>query len=430
MPSTDTIFKILHMSDLHLGKSLRAQDLAEDQAYVLGQIVRRAEELEPDLVIISGDVFDRSIPSEGAQTMFGRFMADLRRALQGKARSTPRDQAHSTLRDQARILVIPGNHDSPRRIAFAAELFEAVGIHLVSDIRLAPALVLEKDGKRAAVWALPFVTHGSYHEFRRNLPEDASTDTPGDGSMAERMAGIVAHLRPRFGEYDLNILAAHCYVRGAALSESDTAFIGGTEAVPASLFDGFDYVALGHLHRMQALSPTMWYSGAPMAMSFGDEGGDKGFLYTELGATVVPKVEPVMLEPLRAFRRVRGRYAELTAASSTLGSDYVEVILTDENPVYDAFNGLAARFPNLVSVRQQAFERMATGAAFEALPDGERRFDAENRQAFGLSQGDARHAAALGDFASFARCILEESPAEEMVKAFESLLSEAEQELA
>jgi len=170
MPSTDTIFKILHMSDLHLGKSLRAQDLAEDQAYVLGQIVRRAEELEPDLVIISGDVFDRSIPSEGAQTMFGRFMADLRRALLGQARSTPRDQA--------RILVIPGNHDSPRRIAFAAELFEAVGIHLVSDIRLAPALVLEKDGKRAAVWALPFVTHGSYHEFRRNQPEDASTDVP------------------------------------------------------------------------------------------------------------------------------------------------------------------------------------------------------------------------------------------------------------
>jgi len=84
MPSTDTIFKILHMSDLHLGKSLRAQDLAEDQAYVLGQIVRRAEELEPDLVIISGDVFDRSIPSEGAQTMFGRFMADLRRACWAK----------------------------------------------------------------------------------------------------------------------------------------------------------------------------------------------------------------------------------------------------------------------------------------------------------------------------------------------------------
>jgi len=146
MPSTDTIFKILHMSDLHLGKSLRAQDLAEDQAYVLGQIVRRAEELEPDLVIISGDVFDRSIPSEGAQTMFGRFMADLRRALLGQARSTPRDQARSTPRDQARILVIPGNHDSPRRIAFAAELFEAVGIHLVSDIRLAPALVLERMG--------------------------------------------------------------------------------------------------------------------------------------------------------------------------------------------------------------------------------------------------------------------------------------------
>jgi exonuclease SbcD len=239
MRSTDVVFKILHMSDLHLGKSLRAQDLAEDQAYVLGQIVRRAEGLAPDLVIISGDVFDRSIPSEGAQTMFGRFMADLRRVL-------PR---------HARILVIPGNHDSPRRITFAAELFEAVGIHLVSDVRLAPALVLEKGGTRAAVWALPFVTHGAYHEFRKSLVENRNEkemasipSLGGDGSMAERVASVVTNLRPFFGEYALNILAAHCYVRGAALSESDTAFIGGTEVVPASLFDGFDYVALGHLH--------------------------------------------------------------------------------------------------------------------------------------------------------------------------------------
>lgn len=414
MPSTDNIFKILHMSDLHLGKSLRSQDLAEDQAYVLGQIVRRAEERAPDLVIISGDVFDRSIPSENAQTMFGRFMADLRRALP----------------EQARTLVIPGNHDSPRRIAFAAELFEAVGIHLVSDIRCDPALVLERGGKRAAVWALPFVTHGAYHEFRRSLPEDTPADAPSDGSMAERVAGIVAHLRPRFGEYDLNILAAHCYVRGAALSESDTAFIGGTEAVPASLFDGFDYVALGHLHRMQALSPKMWYSGAPMAMSFGDGGSDKGLLYTELGAATAPKVEPVMLEPLRAFRRVRGSFAELTAESFPFSSDYVEVILTDDNPVYNAFNELAAHFPNLASVRQEAFERMAAGTGPNGLPADEALSDTENRQALGLLQGDARHAAALRDFASFARCILEEPPPEEMVKAFESLLSEAEQELA
>ncbi|MEN6296803.1 MAG: exonuclease subunit SbcD, partial [Rectinema sp.] len=202
MPTTSKIFKLVHISDLHLGKSLRSQDLAEDQAYVLGQIVRQAERLAPDLVIISGDVFDRSIPSESAQTMFGRFMADLRRALPG----------------QGRILVIPGNHDSPRRIAFAAELFEAVGIHLVSDVRLAPALVLERGGKRAAVWALPFVTHGAYHEFRRNLPEGTPVDAPGDGSMAERMASIIANIRPHFGEYDLNILAAHCYVRGAALT--------------------------------------------------------------------------------------------------------------------------------------------------------------------------------------------------------------------
>jgi exonuclease SbcD len=422
MRSADLIFKILHMSDLHLGKSLRAQDLADDQAYVLGQIVRRTEGLAPDLVIISGDVFDRSIPSEGAQTMFGRFMADLRRVL-------PR---------HARILVIPGNHDSPRRIAFAAELFEAVGIHLVSDVRLAPALVLEKEGTRAAVWALPFVTHGAYHEFRKSLVENRNEkemasipSLGGDGSMAERVASVVTNLRPFFGEYALNILAAHCYVRGAALSESDTAFIGGTEVVPASLFDGFDYVALGHLHRMQSLSPTMWYAGAPMAMSFGDGRDEKGFLYVELCAAKAPQIEPVMLEPLRAFTRVRGSFAELTAGASSSDSDYVEVVLTDANPVYDAFNALTARFPNLVSVRQEAFERMAAGTGFNVPSAGEKRLGTEdNRQAFGLSQGEARHIAVLRDFASFAQCVLDEPPQEDMVKAFESILAEAEQERA
>lgn len=422
MRSTDLIFKILHMSDLHLGKSLRTQDLAEDQAYVLSQIVQRAEGLAPDLVIISGDVFDRSIPSEDAQTMFGRFMADLRRVL-------PR---------HARILVIPGNHDSPRRIAFAAELFEAVGIHLVSDIRLAPALVLEKGGTQAAVWALPFVTHGAYHEFRKSLVQNHNekemASIPalgGDGSMAERVANVVAHFRPHFQDYDVNILAAHCYVRGAALSESDSAFIGGTEAVPASLFDGLDYVALGHLHRMQALSPTMWYAGAPMAMSFGDGRDEKGFLYAELCTARAPRIEPVMLKPLRAFRRVRGSFAELTVGASASESDYVEVVLTDVNPVYDAFNALTACFPNLVSVRQEAFERMAAGTRFDLPSAGEQRLEAEdNRQAFGLSQGEARHIAVLMDFASFAQCVLDEPPQEDMVKAFESILAEAEQERA
>jgi exonuclease SbcD len=423
MPGTDNIFKIFHISDLHLGKSLRSRDLAEDQAHALGQIVLQAERMKPDLVIISGDVFDRSIPSESAQTMFGRFMAELRRAL----------------REQARILVIPGNHDSPRRVAFAAELFEAVGIHLVSEVGRDPALVLEREEKRAAVWALPFVTLGAYHEFRRSLNENgkgqeaegAAALIQGDGSMAERMANIVAQLRPRFGEYDLNILAAHCYVRGAALSESDTPFVGGAEAVPSNLFEDFDYVALGHLHRMQSLSPKIWYSGAPMAMSFGDGGGGKGFLYIELdAASRALEIRPVILEPLHAFRRVRGTFKQLTEESSPSDSDYVEVILTDANPVYNAFNELAARFPNLTSVRQEAFEKVAAGAGPDGMSGSESSSDAESRRAPGLSREGTRHATALRDFVSFAECILEEPPPEEMMKAFESLLAEAEQELA
>lgn len=410
------IFKILHVSDLHIGKSLRSHDLAEDQAHILSSIVRETGRLAPDLVLIAGDIFDRSIPSEGAQTMFGRFMADLRRAL-------PFD---------AKILVIPGNHDSARRVAFAAELFEAVGIYLVSNVLPSPALVLEKGGKRAAVWALPFVTHGTFHEFRR-IWLDAASDSAdiSAGTMADHMASIIANLRPHFAEFDVNVLAAHCYVRGAELSESDSAFIGGTEAVPASLFEPFDYVALGHLHRMQALSPRMWYSGAPMAMSFGDGGSEKGVLYVEIGtgdagdralkAASALKVVPVALEPLHKMKRVRGSFLELTKETQEQADqDYIEVVLTDADPVYNAFSELARRFPNLAGVRQEAFQKIALDAGGN--------LGASGQPGLNLSRERNAQAAILEDFRSFAKYILDEEPAVDLVAAFEALIAEMAEE--
>ena len=453
MSHSDKIFKIAHISDLHLGKSLRSQDLAQDQSAVLEQIVEKIRALKLDLVVIAGDVFDRSIPSESAQTMFGWFMAELKRALP----------------QNGRILVIPGNHDSPKRIAFAAELFESVGIHLVSEILLSPTLVLEKGGKRAAVWALPFVTHGTYSEFKRRLAEEGQveagcTETKNEtiSSMASRMESIIANLRPsianqhtsesnlrpsianitsqhpsesnlRPSEYNLNILVAHCYVRGAVLSESDIAFIGGTEAVPVSLFEAFDYVALGHLHKMQALSPKVWYSGAPMPMSFGDEGIEKGFLYVELEDGEPARIERVELKPLHVFKRVRASFAELMADSAFIDDDYVEVLLTDEEPVYDAFNRLALRFPNLMYVRQEAFEkRMGTEVekvgdiATLMPPNGE----TSSLDDTGNLAGKSLHTTVLNDFISFTQRIFDEPPSQELLKAFEVLLRNAEEELS
>lgn len=423
MSNSDRIFKIVHISDLHLGKTLRSQDLAQDQSSILKQIVEKVKMLKPDLVIIAGDVFDRSIPSESAQTMFGWFMAELRRAL-------PKD---------GRILVIPGNHDSPKRIAFAAELFESVGIHIVSEILSNPTLVLKKDGKRAAVWALPFVTHGAYHEFKRNLTKTGYAEmasAEANSSMAGRMESIIANLRPSKSasesEYDLNILVAHCYVKEAVLSESDIAFIGGTEAVPASIFESFDYVALGHLHKMQALSPKVWYSGAPMSMSFGDGDIEKGFLYVELEDGKPARVQRMELKPLHVFKRVRGSFDELAAESALIDDDYVEVILTDEEPVYDAFNRLAIRFPNLMTVRQEAFEkRIGTEVEEVGIPvphivsDGE----TENTDALEDFSGKSLHATVLKDFVGFTQRILDEPPSEELLNAFEVLLRNAEEDL-
>ncbi|HOH05225.1 MAG TPA: exonuclease SbcCD subunit D C-terminal domain-containing protein, partial [Rectinema sp.] len=231
----------------------------------------------------------------------------------------------------------------------------------------------------------------------------------------------------------LNILVAHCYVRGAVLSESDIAFIGGTEAVPVSLFEAFDYVALGHLHKMQALSPKVWYSGAPMPMSFGDEGIEKGFLYVELEDGEPARIERVELKPLHVFKRVRASFAELMADSAFIDDDYVEVLLTDEEPVYDAFNRLALRFPNLMYVRQEAFEkRMGTEVekvgdiATLMPPNGE----TSSLDDTGNLAGKSLHTTVLNDFISFTQRILDEPPSQELLKAFEALLRNAEEELS
>lgn len=449
MPTANKIFKIMHMSDLHLGKSLRSRDLSEDQAHALGQIVAAARSERPDLVLVAGDVFDRSIPSEVAQTMFGRLMADLRRALA----------------PEAKILVIPGNHDSPRRVAFAAELFESVGIHLVSEVRLEPALVLEKGGARLAVWALPFVTHGLLNDFRRRQAEsmrpghessseignsadkspetraESSAESPEppepltapEGSMASRLGELIAAFRPHLAEFDANIIAAHCYVRGATLSESDTDFLGGTEAVPASLFDDFDYAALGHLHRQQRLSDSVWYAGAPMAMSFGDGEGEKGLLSVELEiGQRAPRVMPIAIDPLRRFRRVRGTFAELTAASAPEDSDYIEAVLTDENPVYNAFNGLVARFQNLMSVRQEAFEKLARGLDRNgAQPDEPSAMcEGEAPAESAASRVQSPREIVLEDFRSFCGFILNGEAPEELSRRFDALLKAEEGENA
>jgi len=397
------LFKILHMSDLHLGKSLKSHDLDEDHAHVLAQIVLSAERVQPDLVLICGDIFDRSIPTEGAQTLFGRFMADLRRAL-------PR---------QAHILVIPGNHDSARRVAYASELFESVGIHLVSKIGLEPALVLEKEERRAAIWAIPFLTFGAYHEFRR-IVGLAQAEAGAGSALPARMAEVLGHIDGRVEAYDLNIGVAHCYVHGAALTESDSAFIGGTEAVPSDLFSSFDYVAMGHLHRMQELSPGMWYSGAPLPMSFGD-GDKKGVLLVELGVDGEEnerQVHPLFLEPLRRFRRIRGSFDELMARGieeSPPVQDYIEALLTDVMMIPNAMERLRTVYPNMLGIRYEAFENVQ-GFLKEAGSDPDETAGPASRQARSIRD----------DFFSFASYIFDGKVPEDLMDDFDALCIRSE----
>lgn len=317
--------KFLHLSDLHLGKRVNEFPMLADQKAILAQILKIADDERPNAVLIAGDVYDKSVPPVEAVELFDDFLVKL------AARKLP-------------VYVIGGNHDSPERLAFCNRLIDASGIHISpaygGDVR--PLSLADGYGK-VNIYMLPFVKPAN---VRRYFPEeqiDSYTD-----------AVRVAISKMQVNAAERNVLVTHQFVTGAARCDSEEISVGGADNVDLSAFDAFDYVALGHIHGAQNISPRVRYCGTPLKYSFSEAKQQKSVTVAELKEKGTLEIRTVPLTPERDMHEIRGTYEEIASKNfyenTTYRSDYMHVTLTDETDVPDAMAKLRVIYRNLMTL--------------------------------------------------------------------------------
>ena len=317
--------KLIHLSDLHLGKRVNEFSMLEDQRHILLEILGIVEKEKPDGVIIAGDVYDKSVPSAEAVALLDEFLVRL-----------------SGLGPE--VYMISGNHDSAERIAFGGRLMTGSGIHLspVFDGKITPVTARDAEGE-VRIWLLPFVKPV---DVRRAYPEEEIADYTGALRAVIRRMEIDPAVR--------NVLVAHQFVTGAARSDSEDVSVGGMDNVDSSVFDGFDYVALGHIHGPQHVGrETVRYCGTPLKYSFSEKDHVKSVTVVTLGKKGETEIRTVPLRPRLDMREIRGTYNELTLRAnweSTEVTDYLHVVLTDEEDVPDALARLRTIYPNIMKL--------------------------------------------------------------------------------
>lgn len=317
--------RFIHLSDLHIGKRVNEISMIEDQEYILTAIIRIIDQHKPDAVIIAGDIYDKSVPSAEAVTLFDDFLCRLAK------RSLP-------------VIIISGNHDSAERLAFGGRLMEGAGVHVspVYSGELKPVELYDSHGV-VKFWPLPFVK--PVH-VKRWYPEECIESY----TDALRVALNQCDINPA----ERNVLITHQFVNGAETCESEELSVGGTDNVSADVFEAFDYVALGHIHGPQNVgTERIRYCGTPLKYSFSEASHRKSVTLVELGEKGELSVSAIELVPRHDMREIRGTYEELSARSfyeGTAVDDYLHVILRDEEDVPEAIGRLRVIYPNIMKL--------------------------------------------------------------------------------
>lgn len=329
--------RLIHLSDLHIGKRVNEFSMLEDQEYILKEILGIIDEEKPDGVIVAGDVYDKSVPGEEAVKLLDSFLTSLaKRKLQ--------------------VYMISGNHDSAAKLAFASKLIDLSGIHIspvydksrfTGDERkkLAPLELSDSDGFAVKIHMLPFVKPAT---VRSVFSEEA--DVIKDYTDACRVA--IEHME--IDESETNILVAHQFVTGAERSESEEN-VGGLDNVDVSVFEPFDYVALGHIHGPQKVGrETVRYCGTPLKYSLSEAKHTKSVTVIDIPENKKVDIRTVSLTPLHELREIKGTFDELMDKKTYEGTavdDYLYVVLTDEEDVPDALGKLRTVYPNIMKLR-------------------------------------------------------------------------------
>lgn len=339
--------RLLHLADLHLGKVIYGYSMIEDQRYILQQVLETAAHERVDAVLMAGDIYDRSVASEEAVHLFDWFLVELA-AL------------------SVAVLIIGGNHDSGERLNYGRRLFADSRIHIAGTY--APDLgkvTLEDAFGPVHFYLLPFVQRAT---LRRAWPED------GIDSLTAAMATAVGHGAVDFSAR--NVLLTHQFVaHGEARpevggSEVMAASVGTIEAIGSEVFDGFDYVAMGHIHRPQWIGrETLRYAGSPLKYSLREAQDKKSVPLVTLGEKGAVQVELLPLSPLRDLRHVAGALEKLRETAQGT-EDYMHVTLTDEVPVLDAMALVKQIYPHTMKVDFESARLRARRTAAPAVAEG------------------------------------------------------------
>ncbi|WP_294464540.1 exonuclease SbcCD subunit D [uncultured Ruminococcus sp.] len=318
--------KFIHLSDLHIGKRVNEFPMYEDQEYILTEIIKIIDNEKPDAVLIAGDIYDKSIPPSDAVTMFDAFLVLLSKR-------------------NLKVFVISGNHDSPERLSFCSRLIEKSGVYFspVYNGHIAP-VKLEDEYGEVNIYMLPFVKPANVRRFFDDREILSYTD-----AMEAAISEMNVNRESR------NVLVTHQFVTGADRTESEEISVGGTDNVDVSVFDDFDYVALGHIHRPQnCLSKRVRYCGTPLKYSFSEANDKKSVTIVELKEKGSLEIHTADLVPKHEMREIKGKYEEITAKSfyenTTYQTDYMHITLTDEEDIPDGVGKLRTIYHNLMKL--------------------------------------------------------------------------------
>lgn len=343
--------RFLHIGDLHIGKHVNGFSMLEDQQFILDQVLRMAQTHEVDALLLAGDLYDKSTPSAEATAELDRFLTAASKA-------------------GLKVFAIPGNHDSAERVGYGQQLMEESGVYVspAFDGTMAHH-VLEDEHGPLHVWMLPFVKPAHVRPF---FPEAEIRDYTDAIKQVINASSVLGSSDGQANER--HICIAHQFVvsSGAEPERSDSELnIGGLDSVDCSLFDAFDYVALGHIHRPQRIGrDTVRYSGSPLKYSYSEVRYPKSAVLVTMGAAgTEPEWELLPFTPLRDLREIRGTLKELLdpeVVSAANPEDYLHVILTDETPATDVLGRLRQTYPNVMSVDYDNTSTRHVGTAHTA----------------------------------------------------------------
>ncbi|WP_245556353.1 exonuclease SbcCD subunit D [Algicola sagamiensis] len=336
--------KILHTSDWHLGRFFHNISLLDDQRHILNQLIQILEQEQVDVLIIAGDIYDRSVPPAAAVALLDDILNDI------------------CGRMNIPVVMISGNHDGAQRMGFAAAQLKHAGLHILTDIdQINVPVTIQTNTVAVDIFGIP------YHEpdqVRHIFHVDVSNHD-------EAHTFLVNHIKKNSQRIRPQILISHCFVDGAESCDSERPLsIGGADSVRYEPMADFDYVALGHLHQAQYKGKDhIRYSGSPLKYSFSEQHHKKGFTIVEFDSQGCQKITQHALYPLRNVRVLEGKLAQIleSASSDEHIDDYLMVRLTDNQALLDPMNQLRAVYPNVLHLEKTGLMHTSRQAQFHPL---------------------------------------------------------------